>query len=92
MTPQDEIIDLTKLTQRELLIRTHDKLEALAIKLDKNIESTSRRISSVKDIQANAHIDFVKLETRVKSQSSFFGAISGLATALIAILIKIFIK
>lgn len=92
MTPQDEIIDLRKLTQRELLIRTHDKLETLDKKLDKNIESTSRRISSVKDAQANAHIAFVKLETRVKTQSSVFGAISGLVTGLVAILIKIFIK
>lgn len=92
MTPRDEIIDLTKLTQRELLIRTHDKLETLDKKLDKNIESTSRRISSVKDAQAKAHIDFVKLETRVKTQSSVFGAISGLVTGLVAILIKIFVK
>ena len=93
MTPRkDEIIDLTKLTQRELLIRMHDKVEALDQKLDKNIEGTSNQIASIKEVQTNAHVNFVKLETKVKSQSSVYGALSGLATGIIAILIKIFVK
>lgn len=92
MTPNNEIIDLQKLTQRELLIRLHDKVEVLDGKLDKTIVSTGKQLSSLKDKQTNAHVDFVKLETRVKFQSAVFGALSALVISIASIFIKIFVK
>lgn len=92
MTPNNEIIDLQKLTQRELLIRLHDKVEVLDGKLDKTIISTGKQLSSLNDKQTNAHVDFVKLETKVKSQSAIFGALSALIISIASIFIKIFVK
>ena len=88
----NELIDLRKLTPRELLIRMHDKVEALDTRIEKSIEASDKRNESINASIYKSKVDFIKLETRVKSQSSFFGAVSGLATGIIAVLIKLFIK
>lgn len=77
----NDIIDLQKLTQRELLIRLHDKVEHLNGKFDDNSKV-------VKDLEIN----YAKLETKVKTQSTIFGSISGLITGIFGIIINFLFK
>ena len=93
MTPRkDEIIDLQKLTQRELLIKLNFQLEILDKKLDKSIDTTALNLDLIEKRQDKDHNRVIKLETKVKSQSALFGAISGILTGIISIVIKIFVK
>lgn len=92
MAQGNEIIDVQKLTHRELLIRLHDKVEVLDGKLDTTIGNTSVQIESLVEKQVQTRVDVAKLETKVKSQSVVFGAISGLVTSITAILIKLFVR
>ncbi|MBN2814974.1 MAG: hypothetical protein JXQ80_12905 [Bacteroidales bacterium] len=73
-----EKIDLNKLTQRELLIITHNKVADL-----------SERFSNIETDQDNQRERLVAVETTVKTRGGIWGAIAGAIIAAISSIIKL---
>ncbi len=66
------------LTQRELLVQVHNKVESLDKKFDKLSEQ-----------EIENRVKIATLETRAKVQGGFFGVVSSL---IITVLTKIFVR
>lgn len=69
-----ETIDLNKLTQRELLIMTHNKVNQL-----------SERFDTIEASQADMRVSHAVLETKVKGWGGIAGAVSGAVVAVITL-------
>lgn len=72
-----ETIDLNKLTQRELLIMTHNKVKQL-----------SERFDTIEASQADMRVSHAVLETKVKGWGGMWGAISGGIIAVVTSMLK----
>lgn len=72
-----EKIDLNKLTQRELLVITHNKVADLA-----------ERFEAIEVSNSAQDVKIAVIETKVKTWGSLWGAISGGVVGIITSIIK----
>lgn len=76
MSEQDNI-DLQKLSQRELLIVTHKKVDDIA-----------RSVEKISELQAKHEVRISLVEQRVMMWGALFGAVAGIIIQIVASIIK----
>jgi hypothetical protein len=74
---EEDLIDLNKLSQRELLIVVHNKVQGLEKKSEKAEEAHEKMLLKVNTLE---------------TKSKVWGSLGGLITAIIAIIIERFTK
>lgn len=77
MGEQDKDIDLQKLSQRELLIVTHNKVTEIA-----------KSVATISERQAKHEVRISLVEQRVMIWGALFGSAAGIITTFIIALIK----
>ncbi len=83
MTPQkqNEYIDMNKLTQRELLILLNNQVKNLDKKVEEISETQKQSIERITEV-----------ESKIKVQSAVWGAVSGIFTGIVFLIIKAITK
>ncbi len=85
---ETDVIDFNKLTQKELLIRLHDKVDGVTGEIETIKKKEDARLKEQQAIIINA----AKLETKVKVWGAAFGVGSAIAIEVITLIFTLLLK